>query len=134
MQCNWTTMVMPYLGKLSLQIRTRINRVRKKAPLEQSANCISKSKMTNVFTIPNKIPGFLRSGFTYKFKANHLVYIMPKWHESRIYADCQQKLFLLEHDTGGRILLLTFLAKQKREYDVQKRACIYLLMFTLVHY
>ena len=49
-------------------------------------------------------------------KANHLVYIVPRWCGSRIYADCQQKLFSLRHDSGARILLVTFLAEQKGEY------------------
>ena len=41
------------------------------------------------------------------------------WYGSRIYADWQQKFFSLEHDFGARILLVTFLAEQKREYDTQ---------------
>ena len=48
------------------------------------------------------------------FNANHLAYIVPRWYSSRIYADCLQKLILLEHDTGGRILLVTFLVEEKR--------------------
>ena len=47
-------------------------------------------------------------------KANHLVYVVPRWYESRIYADCHQKLFSSEHDTGGKILLVTFLAEKER--------------------
>ena len=53
-------------------------------------------------------------------KANHLVYIVPRWYGSRVDADCQQMLFSLEHDTGGRILLVTFLAEQKRKYEAQR--------------
>ena len=45
---------------------------------------------------------------------------MPSWKGNQIYADCQQKLFSLEHDTAGRILLVTFLVEQKREYDEQR--------------
>ena len=30
-------------------------------------------------------------------------------------ADCQQKLFSLEHDVSRRFLLVTFLEEQKRE-------------------
>ena len=52
--------------------------------------------------------------------ANHLVCIMPRWYASRIYADCQQKLFSSKNDTGGRILLVAFLAEQKREFGAQK--------------
>ena len=36
-----------------------------------------------------------------QFKAKHLVYVGPRWYGSRIYVDCQQKLFSSEHDTGG---------------------------------
>ena len=53
-------------------------------------------------------------------KANHLVYIVPTWYGSQIYADSQQILFLQEHVTGERILQVTFLAEQKREYDSQR--------------
>ena len=52
--------------------------------------------------------------------ANNLVCIMPRWYASRIYADCQQKLFSSKNDTGGRILLVAFLAEQKREFGAQK--------------
>ena len=48
-------------------------------------------------------------------KANHLRYIVPSWYGSRISADCQQKLFSLEHDVSWRFLLVTFLEEQKRE-------------------
>ena len=53
-------------------------------------------------------------------KANHLVYIVPTLYGSQIYADSQQILFLQEHVTGERILQVTFLAEQKREYDSQR--------------
>ena len=39
---------------------------------------------------------------------------MPRWYDSQIYAGCQQNLFSSEHDTNWRILLVTFLAEQKR--------------------
>ena len=62
--------VLPYLGKLSLQIRTRINcAMKNKLP-----NCNfrigfqSKCKLINFFTFKDKIPIFLRSGIVYKFK------------------------------------------------------------------
>ena len=48
-------------------------------------------------------------------KANNLEYIEPRWYESRVSADCQQKLLFTKHDTSGRFLLVTFLEKQKRE-------------------
>ena len=50
------------------------------------------------------------------FKANHLVYIVPRRFKSQIYTDCKQKLFSSEDDTGGRILQVTFLVEQIREY------------------
>ena len=53
------------------------------------------------------------------FKANRLVYTVQKWYGNGIYADCQQKLFSSEYDTGLKISLVTFLAEQKREYDAQ---------------
>ena len=62
--------VLPYLGKFSLQIRTRINRVVKnKLPhcnfrIVFQSNC----KLINFFTFKDKIPIFLRSGIVYKFK------------------------------------------------------------------
>ena len=52
-------------------------------------------------------------------KANHLVYIIPKWYGSWIYADCQQNVLSSEHDTGRRIFLVTFLAEQKRESNAR---------------
>ena len=52
-------------------------------------------------------------------EANHLVYIVPRCYQSRIYVDCQQKLFSSEDDSGGRILQVTFLKEQKREYDAE---------------
>ena len=58
--------VLPYLGKLSLQIRTRINRViRNKLP---HCNLQTKCKLINFFTFKDKTPVFLRSGIVHKFK------------------------------------------------------------------
>ena len=75
---------------------------------------IFKRKVFWKFTGPNPIiPIFI-------IKANHLAYIVPRWYRSRIYPDYQQKLFSLGHDTGGRILLVTFLVEQKKEYDAQR--------------
>ena len=47
--------------------------------------------------------------FCLGIKANYLIYTAPRWYRSLISADCQQKLFSLKHDTGGRLLPLTFL-------------------------
>ena len=62
--------VLPYLGKLSLQIRTRINRVmRNKLPHCNLRIVFQiKCKLINFFTFKDKIPVFLRSGIFYKFK------------------------------------------------------------------
>ena len=61
---------LPYLGKLSLQIRTRINRIMKnKLPncnvqFVFQTNC----KISNFFTFKDKIPSVVRSGIVYKFQ------------------------------------------------------------------
>ena len=62
--------VLPYLGKLSLQIRSRINRViRNKLPhCNLRIGFQTKCKLINFFTFKDKIPVFLRSGIVYKFK------------------------------------------------------------------
>ena len=63
--------VLPYLGKLSLQIRTRANRImRNKLPhCNLRIAFQSKYKLINFFTFKDKIPVFLRSGIVYKFKS-----------------------------------------------------------------
>ena len=77
--------VLPYLGKLSLQIRTRINRVMK----NKLPHCIlqivfqTKCKLINYFTFKDKIPVFLCSGIVYKFKCggcNATYYSKTKRH------------------------------------------------------
>ena len=62
--------VLPYLGKLSLQICTRINRVMKNKLPHYNFKTVfqTKSKLVNFFTFKDKIPVFLRSGIFYKFK------------------------------------------------------------------
>ena len=59
-----------YLGKLSLQIRTRINRIMKnKLPYFNIQFVFqTKCKIVNFFTFKDKIPSFLRSGIVYKFQ------------------------------------------------------------------
>ena len=53
-------------------------------------------------------------------KANHLGHVVPRWYGSRIFADCQQKLFPSEYDTGRRFLLVPFLAEQLRDRTANK--------------
>ena len=53
--------VLPYLGKLALQIRTRIYQF-------QTNVFQTKCMLINFFTFKNKIPVFLRSGFVHKFE------------------------------------------------------------------
>ena len=65
-------------------------------------------------------------------KVNHLVYIVPRWYGSQIYADCQWKLFSSEHDIGGSNLQVTFLAEQKRERERVRRAEIIIFETELV--
>ena len=62
--------ILPYLGKLSLQIRTRINRAMKNKLPHGNFRIVfqSKCKLINFFTFKDKIPIFLRSGIVYKFK------------------------------------------------------------------
>ena len=62
--------VLPYLGKPSLQIRTRINPViRNKLPhCNLRIVFQTKCKLINFFTFKDKIPVFLCSGIVYKFK------------------------------------------------------------------
>ena len=77
--------VLPYLGKLSLQIRTRNNRVIKSKlsycniQIALQAKC----KLINFFTFKNKIPVFLHFGIVYKSKCsdcNANYYGKPKSH------------------------------------------------------
>ena len=62
--------VLPYLGKLSLQIRTRINLVMKSKLLHCNFRIVfqTKCKLINLFTFKDKTPIFLSSGIVYKFK------------------------------------------------------------------
>ena len=62
--------VLPYLGKLSLQIRVRINRAMKNKLLYWNFRIAfqSKCKLINSFTFKDNIPVFLRSGIVYKFR------------------------------------------------------------------
>ena len=64
--------VLPYLGKLSLQICTRINRVMKNKTPHCNFRIVfqSKCKLINFFTFQDKILIFLRSGIVYKFKCD----------------------------------------------------------------
>ena len=64
--------VLPYLGKLLLQIRTRINRVMRNKLPHCNLRIVfqTKCKLINFFTFKDKIPVFLRSGIVYKFKCS----------------------------------------------------------------
>ena len=59
-----------YLGKLSLQIRTRINRIMKNKLPYCNIRFVfqTKCKISNFFIFKYKIPSFLRSGIVYKFQ------------------------------------------------------------------
>ena len=61
---------LPYLGKLSLQIRTRINRIMKNKLPYCNVQFVfqTKCKISNFFTFKDKIPLVLRSGIAYKFQ------------------------------------------------------------------
>ena len=77
--------VLPYLGNLSLQIRTRINRVMKNKLPHCSFRIVfqSKCKLINFFVFKDKIPIFLRSDIIDKFKCggcNATYYSTTKRH------------------------------------------------------
>ena len=77
--------VLPYLGKLSLQIRTRINRVMRSKLPHCNLRIVfqTKCKLINFFTFKDKIPVFLCSGIVYKFKCggcNATYYDKTKCH------------------------------------------------------
>ena len=61
---------LPYLGNLSLQIRTRINRIMKNKLPYCNIQFVfqTKCKISNFFTFKDKIPLVLRSGIVYKFQ------------------------------------------------------------------
>ena len=62
--------VLPYLGKLSPQIRTRVNRIMRNKLPHCNLRVVfqTKCKLINFFTFKDKTPLFLRSGIVYKFK------------------------------------------------------------------
>ena len=77
--------VLPYLGNLSLQIRTRINCVMKNKLPHCNFRIVfqSKCKLINFFVFKDKIPIFLLSGIIYKFKCggcNATYYSTTKRH------------------------------------------------------
>ena len=61
---------LPYLGKLSLQICTQINRITKNKLPYCNIRFVFQTtcKISNFFTFNNKILSFLRSGIVYKFQ------------------------------------------------------------------
>ena len=61
---------LPYLGKLSLQIHTRINRIMKNKLPYCNIRLVfqTKCKISNFFTFKDKISSFLQSGIVYKFQ------------------------------------------------------------------
>ena len=61
---------LPYLGKLSLQLRTRINRIMKSKLPYCNVQFVfqTKCEISNFFTFKDKIPLVLRSGIVYNFQ------------------------------------------------------------------
>ena len=61
---------LPYLGKLSLQVRTRISRIMKNKLRYCNVQFVfqTKCKISNFFTFKDKIPSVLRSGIVDKFQ------------------------------------------------------------------
>ena len=77
--------VLPYLGKLSLKIRTRINRIMKNKLPYCNIQFIfqTKCKISNCFIFKDKIPSLLHSGIVYKFQCgscNATYYSKTKRH------------------------------------------------------
>ena len=77
--------VLPYLGKLSLQICTEINPVMKNKLPHCNFRIVlqTKRKLINFFTFKDKIPVFLCSAIAYKFKCgdcNPTYYSKTKRH------------------------------------------------------
>ena len=62
----------------------------------------------------------LGTAIEFYIKANHLIYIEPRWYGSRVSAECQQNLLSPKHDTSRRFLLVTFFEEQKREDDTKR--------------
>ena len=63
--------IVPYLGKLSLQIGTRINRIMKSKLRYCNVQFVfqTKCKISIFFTFKDKIPSVLCSGIVYKFQS-----------------------------------------------------------------
>ena len=63
-------LVLPYLGKLSLELRTRLNKIfRSKIPTCKLVVIFRSSvRIKNFFGFKDKIPGELKSGLVYRFK------------------------------------------------------------------
>ena len=67
---KYLVIALPFLGKLSLQIRTRINRIMKyKLPYCNIRFAFqTKCKISNIFTFKDRIPSFSRPDIIYKFQ------------------------------------------------------------------
>ena len=67
---EYLIIALPYLGKLSLQIRTRINRIMKNKLPYCNVQFVfqTKCKISNFFRFKDKIPSVLHSGIVYKFQ------------------------------------------------------------------
>ena len=65
---KYLVIALPYLGKFSLQIRTRINRIMKNKLPYCNIRFVfqTRCKISNFFTFKDKIPSLLRSGIVYK--------------------------------------------------------------------
>ena len=64
---------LPYLGKFSIQIRTRINRIMKNKLPYCNIRFVfqTKCKIKNSFTFKDKVPSFLHSSIAYKFQCGN---------------------------------------------------------------
>ena len=99
--------VLPYLGKRSLQSRTRITRAMKNKLIHCNFWIVfqTKCKLINFFTFKDKIPVFLRSGIVYKFKCggwNATYYGKTKrLFKARIYERFGVSVFTGKRVKGG---------------------------------
>ena len=101
---------LPYLGKLSHQIRTRINRIMENRLPYCNIRFVFQTKcnISNFFTFKDKITSFLRSGIVYKFQCgscNATYYGKTKRHLRSECANTWELLHSLEKELKVMMIL-----------------------------
>ena len=98
--------VLPYLGKFSLQIRTRINRVMKNKLPDCNFRIIfqAKCKLINFFAFKDRILVFLRSGIIPKIKCSgwNATYYGKTKHHSNVRM-CEHSCYNWKENEGINI-------------------------------